>query len=311
MKLSLKILVFIFFSINIYYINAKAASYKLNDTVENKFSISKKFQIKLPKGKWVIAEKSREDYYGLRTKIYSLLRIENKRIVEAIEIAEMHTAGIYEPEVNQAIYEAIFKNKYDGCYERPEYSVLKFYVKGSTHNCFWLGHSDIYKDLFTPEDPEQKTANAQLRRYIKQNQLQFPKVGLFSNHFYFSRLKAGKWRALSYAIDPKILGAPKNKYVTEESSEYHRNNIENYPEHKKIMQKWISISAHRHIEFEKIVKALDRHKLDLRDLSPMKSFSSKNSSIDIADEINKLNDLYKSGILTKEEFDKAKNKILN
>ena len=77
------------------------------------------------------------------------------------------------------------------------------------------------------------------------------------------------------------------------------------------MQKWISISAHRHIEFEKIVKALDRHKLDLKDLSPLKSFSSKNSSIDIADEINKLNDLYKSGILTKEEFDKAKNKILN
>ena len=138
-----------------------------------------------------------------------------------------------------------------------------------------------------------------------------PKVGLFSNHFYFSRLKAGKWRALRYAIDPKILGAPKNKYVTEDSSEYHRNNIENFPEHKKIMQKWISISAHRHIEFEKIVKALDRHKLDLKDLSPLKSFSSKNSSIDIADEINKLNDLYKSGILTKEEFDKAKNKILN
>ena len=33
--------------------------------------------------------------------------------------------------------------------------------------------------------------------------------------------------------------------------------IENYPEHKKIMQKWISISAHRHIEIEKIVKAID------------------------------------------------------
>jgi len=311
MKLILRIIILVFFILNINIISVKANSYNLNDIVENNFSISKKFEIKLPKGKWVIAEKSSDYYYGLRTKIYSLLRIENNKIVEAIEIAEMHTAGIYEWAVNQAIYEAIFKNKYDGCYERPEYYVLKFYARGSTHNCFWLGHSDIYKELFSPEDPQQKTANAQLKNYIKRNKLQLPEVALFSNHLYFSRLKAGKWFALSYAIDPVILGAPKNKYISEESSEYHRNNIENYPEYKKIMEKWISISAQRHIDFENVVKALKRHKLDLKDLSPMMPSSSNYSSNDIADEIKKLNDLYKAGILSKEEFELAKNKILN
>ena len=307
----LKILIWILICINTNYICVKAASYKVNDIVEDKFSLDRKFQIDLPNGKWVIAEKSSDYYYGLRTKFYSLLRIQEKKIVEGIDIAVMHTAGVYEPYVNEAIYEAIFKNKYDGCYERPEYSVLKFYAKGSTHNCFWLGHADLYKELFTPEDPEQKTANGQLRRYIKQNQLELPKVGLFSNHFYFSRLAAGKWYAISYRIDPEILGAPKNKFITEESSEYHRNNIENYPEHKEIMKKWISISAQRHIDFENSVNALKRHRLNLIDLSPVRSVLDNKPSEDTLKQILMLNELYKSGVLSKDEFDKAKKKLLN
>ena len=39
--------------------------------------------------------------------------------------------------------------------------------------------------------------------------------------------------------------------------------------------------------------------------------SSKTNSNDFIDELKQLNDLYKQGVLTKEEFTKAKNKILN
>ena len=56
---------------------------------------------------------------------------------------------------------------------------------------------------------------------------------------------------------------------------------------------------------------IERHKLDLSALSPSTSVSTKNLSSDILDQINKLNDLYKSGVLTKDEFEKAKKKILN
>ena len=58
-------------------------------------------------------------------------------------------------------------------------------------------------------------------------------------------------------------------------------------------------------------EALKRHRLDLNDLSPLWKEISKNSSNDIVDQINKLNELYKDGILTKDEFEKAKRKILN
>ena len=39
--------------------------------------------------------------------------------------------------------------------------------------------------------------------------------------------------------------------------------------------------------------------------------TSSESSSSIVDNLNKLNDLYKSGVLTKEEFEKAKKKLLN
>ena len=286
-----------------------ANKYKVNDVVENQFVMNKKFKLNLPKGKWTVIRSHGDNYYGLASKVYMLIRLENNFAVESIEIAEMKTAGIYENIVNQAIYKAIFKNQYDGCYERPEYSVVKVYKKGTTHNCLVIDHSDVHKDFFTPDDPE--ITHAGVKKWIRDNNIQLPRVGLSSFHAYFSRLAAGKWYLLQYGIDPKILNAPKNKFISEETSEYHKNNISNYPEHQKIMQKWVSISAKRHIEFENIIKMIERHKLDLSALSPSTSVSSKNLSSDILDQINKLNDLYKSGVLTKDEFKKAKNKILN
>lgn len=311
MKKIIRALIAMFIIMNLPYTTIKAASIKLNDTLEKKIILSKNFQIKLPEGKWTIAEKSTQNYYGISTKIYTLVRLDKKKLVEMLEIAEINTAGVYESAVNQAIYEALFNNKYDGCYERPEYSILRFYLKGSTHNCFWLGHVDVYKELFTPDDPDQKSSNTQLRRFIKENQIELPKVGLFSNHFYFSRFAAGKWYAISYSIDPEILGAPINKFITEESSEYHRNNIEKYPKHKNIMKKWISISARRHLDFEDSVNALKVHRLNLNDLISNEIINNENQSATIVKQIQQLNELYKSGVLSKDEFDKAKKKLLN
>ena len=288
-------------------VNAKR--YKVNDVIENQFVMNKKFQLNLPEGKWTVVRSHGDNYYGLASKIYLLVRLENNLAVESIEIAEMKTAGVFESLVNQAIYEAIFKNKYDGCYERPEYFVVKVYKKGSTHNCLVIDHSDVHKDFFTPDD--RQASNAGVKKWIRDNNIQLPRVGLSSFHAYFSRLAAGKWYLLSYGIDPKILNGPKNNFISEETSEYHKNNISNYPDHQKTMQKWVSISAQRHIEFENLIKVIERHKLDLSNLSPSKSQLSKNSSNEIIDQINKLNDLYKNGILTKDEFEKAKKKILN
>ena len=305
--LSILTLFFLLFSST----HSSAEDYKVDDKVNNQFIFSKKFKTDLPKGEWVVADKYAYEFYGIWIKGYTLLKIEDNKVIAGINIGELKTEGKYQDAVNQIIYEVLFKNKYDGCYERPEYTVLELYAKGSSHNCFLVAHLDLIKELFNPDDPQLKSANIQLRRWLKKRSVELPKIVLQSSHSYFSRLAMGKWFIIDYFIDPKILDAPENKYLTEESSEYHRNNISNYPEHNKIMKKWIAISAERHVNFEKSIKVIKRHLLDLDQYYLAEPSSNNGLSNNAIEQIKKLNDLYKSGILTKEEFEKAKKKILN
>jgi len=307
---------FLIFNFN----NTIAENYKVDQEITNQFALNSKFKIDLPEGEWVVAQKPSYEFYGIWVKGYTLLRIEGNKAVEGISIRELKTEGKYKDTgigsedtnaVNQAIYEILFKNKYDGCYERPEYSVLKFFAKGTSHNCFRAGHQDLIKEIYNPDDPELRAANTQLKAWLKSRSLELPKIALYSSHSYFSRLAMGKWFVLDYFIDPKILDAPENKFSTQESSEYHKNNISNYPEHEKIMKKWIAISAERHVNFEKSIKVRKRHLLDLDQYYLAEPSSNNGLSNNAIEQIKKLNDLYKSGILTKGEFEKAKKKILN
>ena len=307
---------FLIFNFN----NTIAENYKVDQEITNQFALNSKFKIDLPEGEWVVAQKPSYEFYGIWVKGYTLLRIEGNKAVEGISIRELKTEGKYKDTgigsedtntVNQTIYEILFKNKYDGCYERPEYSVLKFFAKGTSHNCFRAGHQDFIKEIYNPDDPELRAANTQLKAWLKSRSLELPKIALYSSHSYFSRLAMGKWFVLDYFIDPKILDAPENKFSTQESSEYHKNNISNYPEHEKIMKKWIAISAERHVNFEKSIKVIKRHLLDLDRYYLVESKSNNQLSNETIDQIKKLNDLYKDGILTKDEFEKAKKKVLN
>ena len=119
----------------------------------------------------------------------------------------------------------------------------------------------------------------------------------------------GKWYEIRRLIHPKLLNAPKSNFFTEETSEYHKQNINRYPKHKITMEKWISISAKRHEELEIISKSKSHHKLQLDKY--IFAGSLELQSDELVDQIKKLNELYKSGVLSKEEFEKAKSKILN
>ena len=305
-KILVILLISLFFSIN-----AFAKKYKIDDVIEDQFYINKKFVVNLPKGKWILAEKSSSFYYGLSSKIFTIVKVENNKVIEGISITEWKTAGVFENIVNQALYEILFKNKYSGCYDKPEYTVIKSYAKGSSHNCFWVFHTEVDKFLNYPDDPSLRGANRLLKKWVKDNSIKLPKIMLSSDHSYFSRLTGGTWFVVTHAVNPKLLDAPKNKYFTEERSEYHKLNINNFPKHNKVMQKWISISAARHKSFEKNVNAKNSHKLDLEMYLPSESKNNQVKSNEVLTQLKKLNDLYKDGVLTKEEFEKAKKKILD
>ena len=62
-------------------------------------------------------------------------------------------------------------------------------------------------------------------------------------------------------------------------------------------------------EFEVMVKSKKRHRLNLEQYIDTGIVIKSNNVI--IDQLKKLSDLYKSGVLTKNEFEKAKKKILN
>ena len=151
-------------------------------------SNSKKIKIDLPEGKWTIAARQFWNYHGLNLENYDLVKTENNEILEYISVGEFKLAGIVEARINTALYEILFKDKYDGCYERPEYFLLKFYRKGSSHNCFWVLHTEVDKYLNYPDDPSLRGANRLLKKWVKDNSIKLPKIMLSSDHSYFSSI---------------------------------------------------------------------------------------------------------------------------
>tara|TARA_B110000090_G_C13050413_1_gene319299 strand:- start:51 stop:563 length:513 start_codon:yes stop_codon:yes gene_type:complete len=169
---------------------------------------------------------------------------------------------------------------------------------------------DVTKELNYPDSSHGKSVAAAYNEWIRESSLNFPKIMLESQHSYFSRLAGGDWIQLRHFINPKLINAPKSKFFSEETSEYHKINISQYPEHQKAMNKWIAISSEFHQNFEDMVNAKNNHKLNL-DKYYMEIKKVKKMSGDLTDQLNELNELYKTGALTKEEFAKAKKKLLN
>ena len=260
-----KILIFIFFLFIPNNSNAiKINHYKIGEVISDSLKITSKITIKLPDGNWEVIDKDGSTEYGLTFNCLSLIQANKIEIQRGFELCFSMLSGNYVGYIDHALIEAIFKDPYDGCYQRPEYYLLELYRKGSTHNCFKVRHYDTMRELYKPDNPEDSQYSAAMKQWMRNNsEINVPSVMLSSEHLYFSRLVNGYWIGLNYLINPKLLNAPENKYLSEETSEYHKYNIDKFPENKKIMNQWTSISAQRHIEFEKIFKSKSRHRLKL------------------------------------------------
>ena len=263
MKKKSLILLSILFSLFIFE-KTFSKAYFVGDIISNKIEVSKKLTVKLPEGEWEVIVKHTEAAYGLGLKGIMLARVENNIPVEFFTIYEGLLGGIYQAALNEAIYEYTFKDKYDGCYERPEYYKLAVYKRGSAHNCLIVGHTETKRDIYFPDDPE--TTLAQLKKWLKQNNYTVPPIMIASMHSYFSRMTGGNWYMLQYIVDPSLFDAPESKFKTEETSEYHKYNIEKHIEHKKVMDQFVKLSFQRHQEFEKIIKARGFQRLKFEDL---------------------------------------------
>ena len=300
--------IFITLTINIFS-NAFAKTFYTGDSINDYFNYNRDIKIKLSQGNWTVVRKAMEG--NPKQKIVGIGRVENNEIMEVIEVYEGKLAGYYVKYVDPILIEMVFKNKYDGCYERSEYYLLELYRKGSTFNCMIVRHREMTKLLNYPDDPDDRGISSAYNFWIKSKKLTYPKIMLESYHTYFSRMVGGKWYQIVHFIHPKLLNAPKSNFFTEETSEYHKHNISQFSEHKKTMKKWTSISSKFHIKFQdEMAKSKNRHKLSL-DKYLINTGVEAKSNDSVIEQIKQINELYKSGAITKEEFKKAKEKLLN
>tara|TARA_B100000586_G_scaffold36777_1_gene23623 strand:- start:380 stop:1321 length:942 start_codon:yes stop_codon:yes gene_type:complete len=294
-----------------------AASWKTSwrlqrgDTISGEFKVFQNLFIPLPAGEFVVIEKwAGESVNGIGTEGLGLAQLKNGTPVKYFEIARAYGLSKWTGHLDPIIEAETFKSKKEGCRERQHYSFLKFYKRGAAHNCLIVKHYDVQRELYGSDDDQDRVFSAGIRTWVKRNKIKLPDIYLVSEHWFMSMLVRDQWVLVQHLETPESFRNYKIKFTTRDTSEFHPDIIGGHPKAQKVLKDWKVISAKRHKDFEKAMKAKKQHLLDLSEFIG-DGYASKQKSGDISGQLEKLNDLYKSGVLTKEEFEKAKKKILN
>ena len=288
---------------------AKQTRWKRGAIYENEITWVKKAKIKLPPGKFQLVISQNWTSWGISIAGKDLVNKKGNLFHESISLDRIGSFKYLA--YLKIIYEEIFfKNKYDGCYPRSEYTVMKRRKKGGFFNCFIVRHIDTQKMLYSPDDPQYTTAH--IKHAMKKYNFEFPRIILCAETIFYVPSITETVLSPQWCINPETHGASKNLNLTEDSSEYHPNNINKYPDKKKFMENFIKRAVLRHKHFENEMKAKERHKIDFSEYRIEELIEeTESSSSSLTGEFEKLNKLYKDGVLTKEEFEKAKKKILD
>lgn len=285
------------------------------ERIFNEFKVSKKMKLPMP-GEWEVIDKFSEHVLaGIKVEGVTFVQMENNVPIKIFEVGRATGLSKWQAYLTSIIEAAIFNSKEEGCRQRQHYNYLNFYKRGNAHNCMTVKMLDVQRALNPSDYDPDRVFNLGIRKWVEKNEINLPKIYLQYESSFFSMSVKDEWYVMFYAETPESFANYKTKFTSRDTTEFHPDKIENFPEAKKIMQKWIKKSARLHKDFETFQKAKKSQKLDLSDHIAIKHKEKqkklKFSNDNVAEELIKLNELYKSGALTKEEFEKAKKKVLN
>ena len=180
-------------------------------------------------------------------------------------------------------------------------------------NCLRIRHIDLKKEMNNPDYKVDADGYSEpyyyagFKNFIKKRKLRIPKILISSQHGYMSPSHGGRTQVVYLDRNPEFFNVGETLIGDENNSEYHKANLTKYPKKKKLIDEIIQQSFVYHRNFEDKLKVKDFQRLDLG-INENKKKENKNKSI--VSELQKLNDLFKSGVITKEEFEAAKKKLL-
>ena len=266
--------------------------YKKGDIVENEVVYGQKIRFPLPPGKFEVGVVFREREFH-DTMLY---QFDESGVVR-------WSIHVYSTGRTDWLY----WNPGKFC-KRSDVYFIKKKIANKKFSCWMVNHtrSDITAE---------KGFWKRVRAYEVKNKFNFPDIMVYSKHEYS---KGSKLTGSSYFYNPELDGIPPSNNKEWATNEFHVQRVHQYPEHEKFLNKFKSISASLVSRFNKLNKVKGALTLNAEghiteasiDLEKQKD-STSTSSNDIVETLSKLKELLDSGALTKEEFEKAKKKILN
>ena len=192
--------------------------------------------------------------------------------------------------------------------KRENLYFYKNYIKGNAFNCWFVNHNTMQ---LTSDKIKSNSYLGKVKQYIINNGVIVPNIAVYSEHLYSSPRHKNVYFQLRYYENPEISGVPKAESKTWAQSEYQPTKISLHPKKKAFMENYIIKSAKYQRDFETGIGMLPEHRLDTSMAVKKQTLENAKPKSNMVNELSDLNKLYKSGALSKEEFDKAKKKLLN
>lgn len=269
-------------------------------------------KIELLEGDWRLSNKYEWNIVGITGKGFGLIQTEGNKIKAHISIWTINTRGKKSGLIGTFLYKERINNNNDGCTDKSEYYFTKLWHKGASANCLKIRHIDLNKEMYSPDYNVEAQGyiepyyEASFKNFIKKNNLEIPKIFISQIHMFYSPTLAGKGMLIYIDRNPEFFGAGKTLIGDEASSEYHKNNLSKFPKKEKFVKEIIQGAFAYHSEIEEKFKFKKHQRLNFGSVTKVKI--KKESSV--ADQLEKLNQLYQSGAITKEEYNSAKKIVL-
>ena len=292
-----KYLFFIIFSL-LFQTNAHTKwNYQSGEIVQGEVVFSKKDTFKLPPGEFIVALNSREKEFK-HLLVYQL----DKKSGYVRWVINFYATGHTQWQ---------WWNPGKFCDRTNVYFIKK--SKGNKKFACWMvnhSRSDI-------------SANegfwAKVRDYEIANGIKGPDIYVYSLYEY---AKGPKLWGAAYYYNPELDGVPKPKNLEWETNEFHKQRVMDYPKHEEFLKKYISVSAEFVDAFNTTHKIKNSSALSLNASDYISNASintggtasskkDKTSTSSLTEELKDLKELLDTGAITKEEFNKAKDQLLN